>query len=200
MNQLKYQRSLRSTAEERVGRRCANLRVLNSYWINQDSTYKYFEVILVDPQHKAIRKDPRISWIVNPVHKVSSMQEVLPALRTDGFCSTVSLVVSLLLERSPVVLERVMATTRRQQDAERHGSDTTPCHSGDIVETVSEHQCGVHCLFSKASNKPTSAMKVLRYIFIQTCSLRGSTWVRCCSTWLWLAQVQSPTSARPNPD
>ncbi|MCJ1246298.1 60S ribosomal protein L15 [Trapelia coarctata] len=69
VNQLKYQRSLKSTAEERVGRRCANLRVLNSYWINQDSTYKYFEVILVDPQHKAIRRDPRINWIVKPVHK-----------------------------------------------------------------------------------------------------------------------------------
>ncbi|RYC60596.1 hypothetical protein CHU98_g5605 [Xylaria longipes] len=69
VNQLKYQRSLKSTAEERVGRRCANLRVLNSYWINQDSTYKYYEVILVDPQHKAIRQDPRINWIVNPVHK-----------------------------------------------------------------------------------------------------------------------------------
>ena len=69
INQLKYQRSLKSTAEERVGRRCANLRVLNSYWINQDSTYKYFEIILVDPQHKAIRTDPRINWIVNPVHK-----------------------------------------------------------------------------------------------------------------------------------
>ncbi|KAL8674710.1 MAG: hypothetical protein Q9168_000868 [Polycauliona sp. 1 TL-2023] len=69
VNQLKYQRSLKSTAEERVGRRCANLRVLNSYWINQDSTYKYFEVILVDPQHKAIRRDSRINWIVKPVHK-----------------------------------------------------------------------------------------------------------------------------------
>lgn len=71
INQLKYQRSLKSTAEERVGRRCANLRVLNSYWVNQDSTYKYFEVILVDPQHKAIRTDSRINWIVKPVHKVS---------------------------------------------------------------------------------------------------------------------------------
>lgn len=71
VNQLKYQRSLRATAEERVGRRCANLRVLNSYWINQDSTYKYFEIILVDPSHKAIRRDPRINWIVKAVHKVS---------------------------------------------------------------------------------------------------------------------------------
>jgi len=69
INQLKYKRSLRATAEERVGRRCGNLRVLNSYWVNQDSTYKYYEVILVDPSHKAIRMDPRINWIVNPVHK-----------------------------------------------------------------------------------------------------------------------------------
>lgn len=73
INQLKYQRSLKSTAEERVGHRCANLRVLNSYWINQDSTYKYFEIILVDPQHKAIRRDPRINWIVKPVHKVKQL-------------------------------------------------------------------------------------------------------------------------------
>ena len=69
VNQLKYQKSLRSTAEERVGRRASNLRVLNSYWVNQDSTYKYFEVILVDPSHKAIRRDARYNWIVNPVHK-----------------------------------------------------------------------------------------------------------------------------------
>merc|ERR1712088_593837 len=27
------------------------LRVMNSYWVGQDSTYKYFEVIMVDPQH-----------------------------------------------------------------------------------------------------------------------------------------------------
>ncbi|KWU46876.1 60S ribosomal protein L15 [Rhodotorula sp. JG-1b] len=69
VNQLKFQRSLRSTAEERVARRCGNLRVLNSYWINQDGVYKYYEVILVDPQHKAVRRDARINWICNPVHK-----------------------------------------------------------------------------------------------------------------------------------
>jgi len=48
--------------------------VVDSYWINQDATYKYFEVILVDPQHKAIRRDARINWIVKPVHKVSRPQ------------------------------------------------------------------------------------------------------------------------------
>jgi len=69
INQLKFARNLRSVAEERVGRVCGNLRVLNSYWVNQDATYKYFEVILIDPQHIAIRNDPRINWICNPVHK-----------------------------------------------------------------------------------------------------------------------------------
>lgn len=69
VTQLKNQRSLRGIAEERVGRKASNMRVLNSYWVNQDSTYKYFEIIAVDPSHKAIRRDPRYNWIVNPVHK-----------------------------------------------------------------------------------------------------------------------------------
>merc|ERR1719231_2020249 len=66
---LKARRSLRSVAEERAARRCGGLRVLNSYWVNQDATFKYFEIIMVDPAHKAIRRDPRINWIVNPTHK-----------------------------------------------------------------------------------------------------------------------------------
>ncbi|KAK0544962.1 60S ribosomal protein L15 [Tilletia horrida] len=69
VSQLKPQRSLRSTAEERIGRKCGNLRVLNSYWINQDGVYKYFEVICVDPSHKAIRRDARINWIVKHKHR-----------------------------------------------------------------------------------------------------------------------------------
>ncbi|XP_039064633.1 60S ribosomal protein L15-2-like [Hibiscus syriacus] len=49
--------------EERDGRKLGSLRVVNSYWINEDSTYKYFEVILVDPAHNAILNDPRINWV-----------------------------------------------------------------------------------------------------------------------------------------
>lgn len=81
INQLKFRRSLRSIAEERIGRRCGNLRVLNSYWVNADSTYKYFEVILVDPQHKAIRRDPRINWIANPTHKHRELRGLTSAGR-----------------------------------------------------------------------------------------------------------------------
>jgi len=69
VNGLKMVRNLRAVAEHRVARKATNLRVLNSYWVNQDSMYKYFEVILVDPQHKLIRDDPRINWICRPEHK-----------------------------------------------------------------------------------------------------------------------------------
>jgi len=67
--QLKPKRNLRSLAESRVGKRARNLRVLNSYWVNQDATYKYYEVIMVDPSHKAIRRNPRINWICAATHK-----------------------------------------------------------------------------------------------------------------------------------
>ena len=66
---LKFARSLRSVAEERVGRKLGNLRVLNSYWVGQDATYKFFEVILVDPSHKAVRRDAKINWIARPTMK-----------------------------------------------------------------------------------------------------------------------------------
>ena len=35
ITQLKPTRNLRNVAEERVGRKCGGLRVLNSYWVNQ---------------------------------------------------------------------------------------------------------------------------------------------------------------------
>ena len=52
-----------------MGRQCGNLRVMNSYWIGQDSVYKFFEVILIDPFHKAVRRDAQINWICRSVHK-----------------------------------------------------------------------------------------------------------------------------------
>ena len=50
-------------------RKLGNLRVLNSYWVGQDATYKFFEVILVDPSHKAVRRDAKINWIARPTMK-----------------------------------------------------------------------------------------------------------------------------------
>lgn len=44
INKIKAVRNLRSVAEERVGAKFSNMRVLNSYWVNQDATFKYYEV------------------------------------------------------------------------------------------------------------------------------------------------------------
>jgi hypothetical protein len=35
ITQLKANRNLRNVAEERLGRKCGGLRVLNSYWVNE---------------------------------------------------------------------------------------------------------------------------------------------------------------------
>merc|ERR1711918_451 len=58
-----------------------NLRELNSYWINQDSSFKFYEVICVDPMHKVIRDDPRINWICAPVMKHREMRGLTSAGR-----------------------------------------------------------------------------------------------------------------------
>ena len=81
ITQLKPTRNMRARAEEKVGRKCGGLRVLNSYWINQDSTHKYYEVILVDPFHKAIRNDARINWICSVKHKHRELRGVTAAGR-----------------------------------------------------------------------------------------------------------------------
>ena len=69
--------------QERVGRRCGGLRVLNSYWVCEDSTYKFFEVILVDPFHKAVRRDPKANWICKPVHKHRELRGLTAAGRSS---------------------------------------------------------------------------------------------------------------------
>merc|ERR1712212_821686 len=65
VNQLKPVRNLQSLAEERCGRRLGSLRVLNSYWVAQDSTYKYY---------KAIRRDASVNWICSTKHKHREMR------------------------------------------------------------------------------------------------------------------------------
>merc|ERR1719371_98209 len=60
VKQQKPERNLQSIAEERVGRRLKGLRVLNSYWVGQDSTYKYYEEIMIDIHHAAITRDPKL--------------------------------------------------------------------------------------------------------------------------------------------
>merc|ERR1712100_997867 len=79
IKQIKWRRNLRSKAEERVGRKCGNLRVLNSYWVAQDSTYKFYEVIMVDTFHPAIRMDPRMNWLCSAKMKHREMRGLTSA-------------------------------------------------------------------------------------------------------------------------
>ncbi len=61
---LSLRKNYQLIAEERVQNKFANLSVLNSYWVGQDGSYAWYEVILVDPSHPVIKSDPSINWIV----------------------------------------------------------------------------------------------------------------------------------------
>jgi len=63
VNKITRRTSLQRIAEERAGRKFRNLRVLNSYWVGEDGSQKWYEVILLDPEHGAIRNDDDLSWI-----------------------------------------------------------------------------------------------------------------------------------------
>ena len=83
VKQQKPVRNLQSIAEERVGRRVQGLRVLSSYWVGQDSTYKYFEVIMIDIHHKAVTRDPKINWMCRPVMKHRELRGLTTASKSS---------------------------------------------------------------------------------------------------------------------
>ena len=87
---LKPAKSRRLIAEERSAKKFPNLEVLNSYWIWEDGRFKWFEVILVDPSHPAIRSDKDVNWICEDVHRgrvfrgLTSAGKVVRGLRHKG--------------------------------------------------------------------------------------------------------------------
>ena len=56
-------KSIQRIAEERADRRYPNMEVLNSYWVGEDGKNKFYEVILIDPSHPAIKSDKDLGWI-----------------------------------------------------------------------------------------------------------------------------------------
>jgi len=72
-------KSIQRIAEERVAKRYPNMEVLASYWIGEDGMHKFYEVILVDPNHPAIRADPKINWICEPQHRGRAYRGLTPA-------------------------------------------------------------------------------------------------------------------------
>merc|ERR1712110_198099 len=111
---VQFARRLQSVAEERVGRHCGALRVMNSYWVGEDSTYKYFEVILVDPNHNGIRNNPKLQWITRASQNIGKCVVLLPKAN------------------DLVVLERVIVTSTLLVDqATPAGRNETPSDSDE---------------------------------------------------------------------
>ena len=62
-------KNIQRIAEERTATRYPNMEVLNSYWVGADGKHHYYEVILVDPVHPSIMRDPKINWITDTSNK-----------------------------------------------------------------------------------------------------------------------------------
>ncbi len=62
-------KSRRAIAEERASKKFPNLEVLNSYYVGEDGEYLWYEVILLDPHHPAIKSDRTLGWISKGTHR-----------------------------------------------------------------------------------------------------------------------------------
>ncbi|MCX8195518.1 MAG: 50S ribosomal protein L15e [Acidilobaceae archaeon] len=62
-------KSLRLIAEERAQVKYRNMVVLNSYYVGEDGNYAWYEVILVDPHHPAVKSDPELKWVSSGKHR-----------------------------------------------------------------------------------------------------------------------------------
>ena len=63
LKKITMAKSIQRIAEERTSKRYPNLEVLNSYWVGEDGKNKFFEVIMVDPHHPAIKADKQLGWV-----------------------------------------------------------------------------------------------------------------------------------------
>ena len=62
-------KSHQTIAEERSNKKYPNCEVLNSYWVAEDGKYKWYEIILIDPEHPVIKSRKNLKWINEPQHR-----------------------------------------------------------------------------------------------------------------------------------
>lgn len=62
--------SKQAIAEKRVARKFLNLEVLNSYHVASDGKHHFYEVLLMDKNHAAVKKDKERSWITTQRRRV----------------------------------------------------------------------------------------------------------------------------------
>jgi len=74
-------KSYQQIAEERANRKYPNCEVLNSYWVAKDGIYAWYEVILIDKAHPAIKSDSDINWITARQHKRRAYRGLTSAAR-----------------------------------------------------------------------------------------------------------------------
>ena len=55
----------RAVAEGRAARKYPNCEVLNSYYVGQDGTHFWYEIILIDRAHPVIVADSKLNWIMH---------------------------------------------------------------------------------------------------------------------------------------
>jgi large subunit ribosomal protein L15e len=81
----------RGIAEQRAAKQYSNCEVLNSYEVGKDGKNVWYEVIMIDISHPAIKSDPALSWITTGKHHgrafrgLTSAQKKSRGLRGKGF-------------------------------------------------------------------------------------------------------------------
>lgn len=55
ITKIKRQKAMQTIAEERAKRKYRNMRVLGSYYLGEDGKYRWYEVILRDEYHPAVK-------------------------------------------------------------------------------------------------------------------------------------------------
>lgn len=76
---ITMKKNIQRIAEERTSKKYPNLEVLASYWVGEDGRHKWFEVIMVDPDHPVIKSDPKINWICSSKHSDRAVRGLTPA-------------------------------------------------------------------------------------------------------------------------
>ena len=61
-------KNYQQVAEERAVKKYPNCEVLNSYYVAEDGTHFWYEVILVDKAHPQVLADKNLNWIAMPQH------------------------------------------------------------------------------------------------------------------------------------
>ena len=79
VNKITPGKSLQRIAEERVQRKFPNMVVLNSYWVGETGKAKYYEVILVDPEHPVILSDKNLNWVARGPNRSRSLRGLTSA-------------------------------------------------------------------------------------------------------------------------